>query len=234
MDISRCFVCDDVPNWKDSMSRTCSDYASKGLCTGSWPDSKIDLPYHGLRPSEACCVCGGGSIQPTQAQMPFAAWSVYVGQAILAFPEPVAEAVQVNTECNLVELGLEIATTGEISGTVSLANKSSSEVKCSVVLTQDPVRGIFSSINLEVPVSSFSYGEEVLMFKFWGLDATAAVSSLPVKKAPTMELRNYHLKCVPDCRWLELDTWNLNLAEPFQGRTEDMVFVGNSQKIFIQ
>lgn len=201
MGVSKCFICDDIPNWEDSMSLTCSDYALRGLCTGSWPNGSLDMPYHGLRPSEACCACGGGSVQPTPAQMPFAGQSVYVGQKVEAFPDPVAEAVEVNSECNLAELGLEIATTGAIRG---MANKTS-ELKCSMILMQDPVRGIFSSIELDVPVSAFSYGEQVLLFKFWGLDATPVKSSFPVQKDPALQLQNYGLKCVPECPWLELD-----------------------------
>ena len=183
------------------MSRTCSDYASLGLCNGSWPS--LDVAYHGLRPSEACCVCGGGSVQPSPTQMALASQSLYVGQSILAFPAPLAQGVSVDSDCNLAELGLEINTSGVVSGTVKKA-KSSSEVKCSVVMIQDPVRGISNSLSLDVPVTAFSYGEQVLLLKSWGLEAAAA-TSFPVQKAKNLSLENYELQCVPECPWVEMD-----------------------------
>ena len=207
MGISKCFVCDDIPLWHDSKSRTCADYASQGLCKGSWPNASIDVPYHGLKPSEACCACGGGSVQPTPTQMVLAAKSLYLGQQIHAYPEPVAESVAVDSSCNLDEVGLEIAATGVIRGNLTKdAKNKTSQLKCSMALAQDPVRGIFSSINLDVPVSTFSYGDQVLLFKFWGLDATPASSSLPVLKDPKLQLKNYQLQCLPECSWLEVDT----------------------------
>ncbi|CAK9023227.1 Uncharacterized protein SCF082_LOCUS16131 [Durusdinium trenchii] len=210
MGISKCFMCDDIPNWHDSMSRTCTDYAVQGLCNGSWPNASLDLPYHGLKPSEACCICGGGNAQAVPTQMPLADESLYVGQRIEAFPEPVAEAVAVDPECNLAELGLELSVTGVIRGNLTATNKTT-QLKCSMMLTQDPIRGIFSSISLDVPLSSFTYGEQALLFKLWGQDAEAAQSSLPLQKKSSLQLENYQLACVPECPWLGLDQGNGDL-----------------------
>ena len=196
LNVSLCFLCDDVPGWQDAQGLSCRDYESLGYCS-----SHDDEPFRGLSASEACCACGGGSVHATPTRVPFMGKSLYYGQSIDAFPEPQAFSIQVGA-CNLAESGLQIAGSGEVSGKVS----SSSRLKCSVMLTQDPMRGIFSPVSLNIPVSNFSYGDQVLAFKYWGLDTVPATGGFPVQSTRGQKWENFQLVCNPSCPWLELRT----------------------------
>ncbi|CAE7040625.1 unnamed protein product [Symbiodinium sp. CCMP2592] len=161
---SRCFICDDLPEWKDAKGRTCADYES--ICDGGWPDLEKDKAFQGLRPSEACCTCGGGSISPTPVSLPLAAEVLFQGQAVDAYPEPSAmERVEVDAGCDLESGGLALSTSGRIHGTVH-----AQAIKCQITVVQDSVRGLSSQLVLDVPVHDFSYGSSVVMFKSWRLD----------------------------------------------------------------
>eukprot|EP00913_Durusdinium_trenchii_P022279 g20932.t1 len=50
--------------------RSCSDLQKQGICSGGWPSKSQDVAFQGVRPSEVCCACGGGSVHPTPVQMP--------------------------------------------------------------------------------------------------------------------------------------------------------------------
>ena len=69
------------------------------------------------------------------------------------------------------------------------------------------MRGLVSTVNLEVPVSKFSYGKQILLFKYWGLDVQPAVDKISVQHAP-LKLNevweNFSMECTPACPWLEL------------------------------
>lgn len=166
---SRCFICDDVPNWKDMYGRTCSDLQRLGICSGTWPQKEQDEAFHGLRPSEACCACGGGSIYPTPVQMPLQSKALYFGEYVEDTPQPITAGVQeVAPQCAFASSGLTISDDGFISGTVTVKNRST--IKCSIVSVQDPVRGLMTNLDFSLPVSEFSYGDQVIYFKFWGLN----------------------------------------------------------------
>eukprot|EP00439_Symbiodinium_sp_Y106_P075062 s1076_g14.t1 len=139
LNITKCFLCDDIPDWHDSHGRTCYDYESMGFCHG--------LTFHGLRPSEACCACGGGNVQPTPTSMSFAQQAVVFGDAVDAFPEPQALGTQV--DCDLANWNLTIAESGRIHGIA--AQSSDTAIKCSLTLMQDPMRGLFATVDLKVP-----------------------------------------------------------------------------------
>ena len=85
---SKCFICDDVPGFQDAHGRSCSDLKRQGLCSGSWPKAEDDLAFQGIRPSEACCECGGGSVYPTPVYMAFAEDALYFGQTVDETPQP--------------------------------------------------------------------------------------------------------------------------------------------------
>ena len=86
---SKCFICDDVPGWHDMKGRSCTDLEKQGICNGAWP--KEDLAYQGVKPSEACCACGGGSVYPTPVVMDFADKALYFGQEVDDTPQPMSE-----------------------------------------------------------------------------------------------------------------------------------------------
>ena len=102
-------------------------------------------------------------------------------------------------------MGLHLSESGKISGHVaSSSGGQPKEIKCSVGLTQDPMRGLLNTISLEVPVSWISYGKQILFFKYWGLD-NESVDRIPVQYAPTPHgWENFRLQCSPTCPWLEL------------------------------
>lgn len=86
---SKCFICDDVPGWHDMKGRSCTDLEKQGICNGAWPEK--DLAYQGVKPSEACCACGGGSVYPTPVVMDFADKALYFGQEVDDTPQPMSE-----------------------------------------------------------------------------------------------------------------------------------------------
>jgi hypothetical protein len=58
--------CIDIPNYVDSDGETCGTWEENPTwCIGSPEDGVLDLPasyaVNGVDPSQACCVCGGGS-----------------------------------------------------------------------------------------------------------------------------------------------------------------------------
>ncbi|CAE7940721.1 unnamed protein product, partial [Symbiodinium necroappetens] len=203
LNITKCFLCDDVPGWQDSNGLGCRDYESQGFCHGSVKDG-YDEPFHGVRPSEACCVCGGGSVQHTPTSMPFARRALVYGDAVDEFPEPQALGTQVSS-CNLAQWGLQLTGPGRIQGNVSSPSQSSTEIKCSLVLMQDPMRGISATVKLKIPVASFSYGQQVLVFKYWGLDPEPASKPFPLHQQTLPQgqfLENFQLRC--NCPWLRM------------------------------
>ena len=207
LNVSMCFQCDDIP-WHDAKGLTCQDYEDQGACTGFIKEG-FDQPFQGLSPSEACCACGGGSLRPTPSYMPFAEEALYIGQSINSFPQPQAYTTTVEPKCNLADWDLRLAGSGGISGRVASKGSKgqSQEISCSIGLTQDPMRGLVSTVNLEVPVSKFSYGKQILLFKYWGLDVQPAVDKISVQHAP-LKLNevweNFSMECTPACPWLEL------------------------------
>ena len=197
LNVTKCFLCDDVPGWQDSYGLGCRDYASKGFCHG-FVEAGHDEPFHGVRPSEACCVCGGGSVQPTPTSMPFAQKSLVYGDVVDEFPEPQALGSQVSS-CNLAEWGLHLSgSPGRIQGNVSSLGQSSPEIKCSLVLMQDPIRGISATVSLKIPLASFSYGQQLLVFKYWGLDPDPATKPFHLHQQALPQgqfLENFQLQC---------------------------------------
>ncbi|CAE7805567.1 unnamed protein product [Symbiodinium sp. CCMP2592] len=184
IDKTKCFLCDDVAGWKDAAGRSCEDYAA--VCNGSWPEPSLDVAFGKLRPSEACCACGGGSLYPTPVDLPLSSAVLYNNQ-------------KVDQACSLA--GLELSTTGRINGTVTEA------LQCSITFIQDPIRGISFPVSLDVTVSEFSYGSPVLMFKAaWGLDdIEAAEATKNPRRGTTAELSDFELACDPACSWLSID-----------------------------
>ena len=69
LNIAKCFWCDDMPGWQDSSGLGCRDYESKGFCHG-FVKAGYDEPLQGVRPSEACCACGGASVQHPPTSCP--------------------------------------------------------------------------------------------------------------------------------------------------------------------
>ncbi|CAK9081369.1 Uncharacterized protein SCF082_LOCUS38735 [Durusdinium trenchii] len=219
---SKCFVCDDVPNWHDMHGRSCADLQKLGICSGAWPKEDQDVAFQGVRPSEACCACGGGSIYPTPVYMPLQSKSLHFGQSIDETPSPITAGEQmVAPGCTLASSGLELGTDGRISGEVTMSNQT--VIKCSTMSVQDPVRGIVANIDLSVPVSTFSYGEQTVFFKFWGLDSTPSQQIVsPQSKNPT-ELTSFQLQCDPACPWLSITSkghllWNSTDSHVPHGR----------------
>ena len=83
--------------------------------------------------------------------------------------QPITAGVQeVAPQCAFASSGLTISDDGFISGTVTVKNRST--IKCSIVSVQDPVRGLMTNLDFSLPVSEFSYGDQVIYFKFWGLN----------------------------------------------------------------
>ncbi|CAK9096216.1 unnamed protein product [Durusdinium trenchii] len=212
LNTSKCFVCDDVPNWHDKEGRSCADLESLGICSGTWPNKDQDVAFHGIRPSEACCACGGGSIYPTPVYMPLQFQSLYVGQNINQTPQPVTAGVQqVAPGCELASSGLELSNDGRVLGVVTLQNQS--VIKCSTVSVQDPVRGLVSNIDFSLPVSAFSYGDQIVHFKFWGLDASPPQQIIAPHTTLPAAISGARLHCDPHCPWLSVTTagvlhWN--------------------------
>ncbi|CAK9105872.1 unnamed protein product [Durusdinium trenchii] len=197
----RCFICDDVPKWTDSLGRSCSDYEKQGLCSGEWPKKTLDVAFHGLRPSDACCVCGGGSVEASPSKMPLSGKALFLGQHIYSEPFPIPEAIQLDAGCDLMSVGLDLATNGTVFGRVTAQEQT--EISCSMSLAQDPVRGILDHFDLAFSVNNFSYGDNVVAFKYWGLDSNP---SRPQKSVNTSEpLSNFNLVCEPLCTWLSMD-----------------------------
>ncbi|CAE6919223.1 unnamed protein product [Symbiodinium sp. CCMP2456] len=203
LNVSMCFQCDNIP-WHDASGLTCQDYQDRGFCPG-FTKAGFDQPFQGLSPSEACCACGGGSVRSTPSLMPLAEEALYEGQSIESFPQPQAYGTTVGPECNLAEMGLHLSESGKISGHVAWSSgRQPTQIKCSVGLTQDPMRGLLNTISLEVPVTSISYGKQILLFKYWGLDGES-VDRFPVQYAPIPNgWEDFRLQCSPTCPWLEL------------------------------
>ena len=193
---THCFLCDNL-QWHDDEGRTCYDYA-QSFCHG-WIDKEYDVPFNGLKPSQACCACGGGSVYTTPTSMPLSERSLYSGEVISDFPRPVAEAVQVEN-CPLAEAGLYLESDGQISGVAS------SSLSCTMYLAQDPIRGLFATVELSVPVSNFSYGKQVLLFQTWGFQKIPTFEqSFMVQSRQAFDRGSFVKMCNPACPWLEID-----------------------------
>merc|ERR1711869_35050 len=83
-----CIQCDDML-WEDESGRSCSDYVKQGLCgPGKALSALIDRPYQGLKPSDACCSCGGGDITATPFGYPANLEGMVIGQNISVSPVP--------------------------------------------------------------------------------------------------------------------------------------------------
>ena len=225
VNISKCFMCDDVPNWHDMQGRTCADLQQDGICSGAWPKTADDVQFQGLRPSEACCACGGGSVYPTPVYMPLQSKSLYAGQYVDATPEPItAEVVEVAPGCTFGSSGLTLASNGRVSGVAS--KKNVTEIKCSMVSVQDPVRGIVTQTDFSIPLSAFSYGEQVVYFKFWGLDGNPSDATVPLQSRNVDRPRSFQLQCDTACPWLSMTSsgalkWNPEKG-PKTGLPEDL------------
>lgn len=238
---SKCFICDDVPGWHDMKGRSCTDLEKQGICNGAWPEK--DLAYQGVKPSEACCACGGGSVYPTPVVMDFADKALYFGQEVDDTPQPMSEAQEVDS-CNLASAGLHLLKDGRVQGVVS---SNATTISCSTVFVQDPIRGIAVSMDFSVPVTRFSYGRQVVFFKSWGLDDLEAAEEVrePKYKAETpsmlqdlevdppegynllelSELSNFKLLCNPTCPWLTITSegeLSVNSTETKKPFPEDM------------
>ncbi|CAK9010740.1 unnamed protein product [Durusdinium trenchii] len=203
MNTSKCFICDDVPNWRDMQGRSCSDLQKQGICSGGWPSKSQDVAFQGVRPSEVCCACGGGSVHPTPVQMPLQSKALYFGQSINETPEPItAEVQQADPACSFASSGLELLKDGQVSGTITVTNQT--VIKCSTVSVQDPVRGIVTHIAFSLPVYAFSYGEQVVYFKFWGLDQSPTQRIVAPQSVHPRALTKFQLQCDPKCQWLSI------------------------------
>ena len=203
LNITKCFLCESIPDWQDSKGLTCQDYESKGYCrfVGDSVEDGHDQAFHGLRPSEACCACGGGSVQPTPSSMSLARRALVNGDPINDFPEPQPLGTEVSG-CDLATWQLQLEGSGRIHGNVEASGGKSqaTEIKCSLVLMEDPMRGLFTTVDLQVPVGVMSYGDQVLVFKYWGLEPEPANKAFPVHvmKLPsghTMEKFQLHCNC---------------------------------------
>ena len=204
VNISKCFMCDDVPNWHDMQGRTCADLQQDGICSGAWPKTADDVQFQGLRPSEACCACGGGSVYPTPVYMPLQSKSLYAGQYVDATPEPItAEVVEVAPGCTFGSSGLTVASNGRVSGVVAM-KQNVTEISCSTVSVQDPVRGIVTQTDFSIPLSKFSYGEQVVYFKFWGLDGSPSDATVPLHSRNMDGPQSLQLQCDTACSWLSM------------------------------
>ncbi|CAE7600105.1 NEK5 [Symbiodinium sp. CCMP2592] len=210
---TKCFLCDDVAGWKDAAGHSCEDYAA--VCNGSWPEPSLDVAFQKLRPSEACCACGGGSLYPTPVDLPLSSASLYKDQKVDSSPEPfTAEITEVDQGCSLSAAGLELSTSGRINGTVG---SEAQALQCGITFIQDPIRGISFAASLDVTVTEFSYGSPVLMFKAWGLDEIEeAEATKHAKHSATAKLSNFELECDPACSWLSV---NAQTGELTSGRS---------------
>ena len=168
LNTSQCFLCDDLPKWEDALGRSCYDYSQK-VCQDGKVNKTLDLPFEGVRPSQACCACGGGSVYSTPIFMPLASASLHNGQVVQSQPQPPGLGVLVKEGCKLP--GLKLSNDGSIQG--KIPTHTSESVQCAFLLSQDPIRGISSTVQLSVPVSNITYGQQVLVFKYWGLDRTS-------------------------------------------------------------
>lgn len=197
LNTSLCFLCDDLPNWQDALSRTCYDYSALGLCRdGKVKNSTLDVAFRGVSPSEACCACGGGSVYPTPTRMNV----VYDGQVVHAQPQPPGLGILMKS-CQLD--GLQLNNNGSIQGTIPM-NSTVHRVECSFLVSQDPVRGIYSTVKMSVPVSPISYGKPTLVFKHWGLDRTST-SQFPIRTSLGGLWNDFQLTCTPKCPWLHMN-----------------------------
>ena len=79
----KCFACDDVLNWKDATGKTCKDFEANATCSNGQPPA-TDHSFKGLRPSDACCVCGGGQVAATP-------WKYKVSDKVLVYGQHVSE-----------------------------------------------------------------------------------------------------------------------------------------------
>ena len=177
----------------------------------------MDIPFHGLRPSDACCVCGGGNVRATPTQLPLSGRALYLGQEVKprdSAPEPMPEAIVVAPSCDLSSMGLKLASNGTVTGTAT----NVTEVSCSMSLVQDPVRGIADSVQLSFSVSPFTYGRpeqtdsrvvgsRMLIFASWGLDGLGSLSLLERTRGyqPFDHFHDFHLACDPSCPWLSVN-----------------------------
>ena len=200
LNITKCFMCDDVPGWQDANGLSCRDYETKGYCPG-YVKSGHDEPFHGVRPSEACCACGGGDVLATPTVMRFGYMAVASGDTIDEFPEPQALGTEVSS-CNLAQWGLNLTGSGRIQGIVTSLSQNRTSIKCSLVLMQDPMRGISTTADLDVSVGTFSYGEQVLVFKYWGLESEPSSKAFHVHQQTLPQghsLENFQLNCNCPC-----------------------------------
>ena len=168
----------------------------------------IDIPFHGLRPSDACCVCGGGSIKAAPTQLPLSGQALFVNEDIEkdhvnSIPNPMPEAIQVTPGCDLSTVGLSLSSNGRIKGTVK---NGTQEVNCPMVVVQDPVRGIAETTVLRFSVFPFTYGSDTVVFASWGLDGLDVPIVERTKSIqPFGEFQDFQLSCEPLCPWLSVD-----------------------------
>ena len=180
---------------------TCNKMA---FVPGHGPKTADDVQFQGLRPSEACCACGGGSVYPTPVYMPLQSKSLYAGQYVDATPEPItAEVVEVAPGCTFGSSGLTVASNGRVSGVVAM-KQNVTEISCSTVSVQDPVRGIVTQTDFSIPLSKFSYGEQVVYFKFWGLDGSPSDATVPLHSRNMDGPQSLQLQCDTACSWLSM------------------------------
>ncbi len=198
----RCVRCDDMM-WVDKDGLTCENYQREGICIdGVMTNTTKDVPFEGLKPSDACCACGGGDTSPTPFEYKLNQQTLTKGVEVQALPTPqVAWAYEVGASCNLRDFGLALnGKTGHITGKPTRTG----DVACDVTAIQDPLTGRRAGFSLRVTVYEFSYGRAFLKFGLEDGEQTP-LGDLEFSVSPANKFRNFRRVCTPTVPWLVIN-----------------------------
>ena len=79
---------------------------------------------------------------------------------------------------------------GTLKGDIRIWTVSERISFFSDIIPEDPMRGLYFTVDLDLAVSAFSYGRAVVSFKSWGLQPVAAEEAQkPVEKAKALGLQ---------------------------------------------
>ena len=223
---STCIPCDDLL-WEDAEGRNCAAYVEEGLCDAGRPPEK-NPAHEGLRPSDACCACGGGQIGKTPWAYPAGAHVHLFGQAIELRPDPQsADSHAVAEDCDFSRFNLSIRADGVVSGKLPDYSNDSDEdeASCTIAAVQDPLSGIYQETELSVKVAALSYGPQTIMFPIEDDELQKkAKKTWKLTKLEGLKLTSFRLACVPENpKWVSFDEADgtihynpTNIGDPLQ------------------
>jgi len=221
----KCVACDDVPDWLDATEKTCIDYEIEGRCSNGQPPIENE-PFEGLRPSDACCACGGGQLAPTPWSYKLSEQVLVFGSQVSARPSPeTAPRYEVSPSCKLGDLNIIMSPGGVLSGKLPSFEEDENgilQMSCEVVAVQDIWRGIQANAQLELSLQPMSYGPRIVTFAFneafgqsgQGVQPTGK-TSWELSLGSGLALSNFTATCVPAVPWISVDptTGTLNYLD---------------------